>query len=201
MYLDSRSIHPKIKIAFFDIIYIIKFISEFLPNFLIILITESRIKVINTSSEDSEIQLKLQLEKKDAKIEEMDTVIKNMTIQNKKLEKVLNSKTPRSMEDYEHQLQELKDNHKTEIQEMRQKYEQTLHEITELHKQEKSLLIDKLENKQTFTFGERSKKNQEVDTQSTCSLRDEIDKLNFIIEEKDYMNAELKQQIILLKER
>lgn len=201
MYLDSRSIHPKIKIAFFDIIYIIKFISEFLHNFLIILITESRIKVINTSSEDSEIQLKLQLEKKDAKIEEMDTVIKNMTIQNKKLEKVLNSKTPRSMDDYEHQLQELKDNHKTEIQEMRQKYEQTLHEITELHKQEKSLLIDKLENKQTFTFGERSKKNQEVDTQSTCSLRDEIDKLNFIIEEKDYMNAELKQQIILLKER
>jgi hypothetical protein len=79
------------------------------------------------------------------------------------------------------------------------KYERKLYEITEIHKQEKSLLIDKLDWKQTFTFGEKSKKTQDFDSQSTCSLRDEIDKLHFLIEEKDYMNAELKQEVTLLR--
>lgn len=84
---------------------------------------------------------------------------------------------------------------------MRAKYEEILQEITEIHKQEKSLLNEKLQSKQTLTFGERSKRNADSETHSTCSMRDEIDKLNLLIEEKDYMNSELKQQIFLLKER
>ena len=52
-----------------------------------------------------------------------------------------------------------------------------------------------------FTFGEASKQNWDSEFQSTYSLKDEIDKLNFIIEEKEYMNAELRQEILILREK
>ena len=62
------------------------------------------------------------------------------------------------------------------------------------------MLIDKLEAKEMFTFGEGSK-NYESDLQSTMSQKDEIDKLHFIIEEKDYMNQELKQEVSNLRNK
>jgi predicted nucleic acid-binding Zn-ribbon protein len=64
----------------------------------------------------------------------------------------------------------------------------------------KSVLIDKLDAKQTFTFG-GARSSYESDGQSSFNLKDEIDKLHFIIEEKDYMNSELKQEITILRQK
>lgn len=36
---------------------------------------------------------------------------------------------------------------------------------------------------------------------SNSSVRDEIERLSFLVEEKEYMNAELKSEILLLRDR
>ena len=93
-----------------------------------------------------------------------------------------------------------KSEHQSIVAEIIQKHENNLKMMSEIHNQEKSLLIDRLEWKQTFTFGEKSKKDgSEVYSNST--IRDEIDKLTFMLEEKEYMNIELKDEIIQLRER
>lgn len=71
----------------------------------------------------------------------------------------------------------------------------------EKYDMEKSMLIDKLESKATFTFGDSQKNNQTAEFQSTSSVKDEIDKLNFLVEEKEYMNAELREEILALRNK
>lgn len=82
---------------------------------------------------------------------------------------------------------------------LKKQFEKSLSDATDFHQQEKIMLIDKLETKQTFTFGDRSRHNQDSELQSQYSLKDEIDKLNFIIEEKEFMNMELRQEIERLR--
>lgn len=94
----------------------------------------------------------------------------------------------------------IKQEHKKEIDRLEWKHKQVVDDMAELHQQEKSLLIDRIESKQTFTFGERNKRNNDSDVLSSCSGKDEIDKMHFLVEEKDYMISELQEQIVLLRE-
>lgn len=103
--------------------------------------------------------------------------------------------------DTEQRVKRLGTEHQNYMQSLDKRYESSLVDMSELHKQDKYPLTGKMESKQTFTFGEKSQKNRDSETQSNYSLKDEIDKLHFIIEEKEYMNAELKQEIIILREQ
>jgi hypothetical protein len=87
------------------------------------------------------------------------------------------------------------------LDELEQHYEKSIAEITELHNREKTMLLERLETKKTFSFGDRSRRNNNVELESSYSLKDEIDKLHFMIEEKDYMNCELKQEILSLRQQ
>lgn len=97
------------------------------------------------------------------------------------------------------EIKKLSLNHQSQIQNLEKRYERTISELIEKHGIEKTILFEKLESKDTFTFGERNNYND--DSQSIDSLKEEIDKLHFMIEEKDYMNEELKQEIIQLRKK
>lgn len=103
--------------------------------------------------------------------------------------------------DTEQRVKRMNTEQQNYMQSIDRRYESSLVDMSELHKQDKFPLTGKMESKQTFTFGEKSQKNRDSETQSNYSLKDEIDKLHFIIEEKEYMNAELKQEIVILREQ
>ena len=87
------------------------------------------------------------------------------------------------------------------ITQLERNYEDSLSQVKAIHQQEKSILIDKLEAKSSFAFGDQYKRNAEHELKSNTTMKEEIDKLNFMIEEKDYMNIELKEQIVSLRDK
>ena len=135
-------------------------------------------------------------------MDKLRNIIDELKTKNNELEKSLIVMKNQQDSEIDKEICDMKLQHQEEINKQKQNYENQLKEISELHKQEKILLLEKLETKQTFTFGEKSKRNpSDSDLQSNYSLRDEIDKLHFVIEEKDYINSELKHEVNLLREK
>jgi hypothetical protein len=130
-------------------------------------------------------------------IEKLTLTIQKIEIDNIKLKEQL-EQFLNTVSEEENETKNLSLNHQFQIQNLEKRYEQSISELIEKHEDEKSMLIDKLESKDTFTFGDRNK-NYVEDSQSTYSLRDEVDKLHFVIEEKDYMNEELRLEVIQLR--
>jgi hypothetical protein len=131
-------------------------------------------------------------------IEELTLTIQKIENENENLKEQLEQFLSPVTEEEEDETKNLSLNHQIQIQNLEKRYEQSISELIEKHEDEKSMLIDKLETKDTYTFGERNI-NYNEDSQSTYSLRDEVDKLHFVIEEKDYMNEELRLEVIQLR--
>lgn len=95
----------------------------------------------------------------------------------------------------------LKFEHLDKINQIKQEHENTLSQIRAIHQQEKSILLDKIERKQIAFFNSKNWRNVNFEFNGNSTMKEEIDKLNFIVEEKEYMNIELKEQIITLRDK
>lgn len=135
---------------------------------------------------------------KDVAIERLSNALEQLKMENKELreENELYLST-----DTEQRAKNRTAEHQTYIKDFGNRYESSLASSNGLQRETKTLVKNKLDSKQTFTFGEKTRKNVDSETQSNYSLKDEIDKLHFMVEEKDYMNAELKQEVTELREQ
>lgn len=129
-------------------------------------------------------------------IDKLSLTIEELKNENKALKEQLENSLSLGAEN---EIKKLSLNHQSQIKNLEKRYERSISELIEKHAIEKAIFIEKLESKDTFTFGDRNTYND--DSQSIDSLKDEIDKLHFIIEEKDYMNEELRQEIIQLRKK
>lgn len=94
----------------------------------------------------------------------------------------------------------LKFEHEEKINQIIREHEDTMSQIRAVHQQEKSILLDKLDRIKSSKTNYKNAEKIEKDFGSNSTAKEEIDRLNFIVEEKEYMNIDLKEQIINLRE-